>query len=567
MVPQFPSCRSLLRHLHGRAGAYALMVAATVLLYLPALGAASLWDVDEAHNAGCSQEMRESGNWTVPTFNFKLRVDKPALLYWLQIAAYCAFGVGEFAARLPSALAAILTVLLTYELARRMFDPRTGLLAGLILASALLFCGSAHFANPDALLNACTVLTFLLFWRAFERSTGVWPALAGLSTGLGFLAKGPVALVLPGAVVGLYLIWTRQVRRALSPRLLAGTLLFAAVALPWFALVGAETHGEYLRGFFLTHNRDRFLAAMEGHHGPLFYHAVSLVLGFLPWSVFLGPAAYYAIQESRAVAGSGIVGTENDARSPGKAYKFLACWIGVYFVFFSISQTKLPNYILPLYPAVAIVVGQFLERWRRGVIAPASWLTVGGLALWALLGLVTTAGLLIASGAVEVGLPPGHRFAGLERCAWVGLLPVAGAGAAWLCLRRHARQGALVCLGMTAVAFTASLMAWGAPALDDHKAARALVAAAGARRSDIEVHVGCYQWYQPSLVFYCQRQVLQLTEPEQVLNFLRDPLPAYLFVPAPTWDILASRMDVPCRFLARHWDFYRHCEVLVVTNR
>jgi len=548
----------LSRHLRDRAGAYALLIAATALLYLPALGVPSLWDVDEAHNGECSREMLASLNWIKPTFNYNLRVDKPVLLYWMQMGAYGVFGVGEFAARLPSALAAMLTVLLTYELARRMFDRATGLLAGLVLASALLFCGSAHFANPDALLNASMVLTFLLFWRAFERAGGVWPAAAGLSTGLGFLAKGPVALVLPAAVLGLYLLWTRQIRRMVSPRILAGTLLFIGVAVPWFALVGAETHGEYLRGFFLTHNRDRFLAPMEGHQGSVLYHVVSLLLGFLPWSVFLGPAGWYAIREAR---------DQHEGPSFSRAYRFLACWIGVYFVFFSVSQTKLPNYILPLYPAVAILVGRFLERWRRGAITPPVAWAVAGFASWGLVGAVTVAGLLIAGGAVEVGLPPGHRFTGLERCAWIGLLPLAGASAAWLCLKRHARQGALISLGLAAVLFAASLMAWGAPALDGQKAPRALVAAAGAQRSDTEVHVGCYQWYQPSLVFYCQREVVQLTDPEEMLNFLREPLPVYLFLPARTWDAMAGQVDVPYRLVARHWDFYRHCDVLVVTNR
>src|SRR5205823_2127741 len=101
----------------------------------------------------------------LPTFNYQLRVDKPALLYWLQILSYRTFGVGEFAARLPSALAAILSVLVTYELGRRMFNAAAGLLAGLALASAVMFCAAAHFANPDALLTACTALTFLTFWR------------------------------------------------------------------------------------------------------------------------------------------------------------------------------------------------------------------------------------------------------------------------------------------------------------------------------------------------------------------------------------------------------------------
>src|SRR5262249_994402 len=160
--------------------------------------------------AEAAREMLEAENWIVPTFNFELRVDKPVLLYWLQLACYSLFGVCEFAARLPSAMAAMLTVLLTYELGRRLFDPSTGLLAGLVLASTAFFTGSAHFANPDALLNASTVLTFLLFWSGFIRGSSTWLLWIGLSTGLGFLAKGPVGTVLPAVVIGLFLLWSRQ---------------------------------------------------------------------------------------------------------------------------------------------------------------------------------------------------------------------------------------------------------------------------------------------------------------------------------------------------------------------
>src|SRR5262249_923327 len=145
------------------------------------------------------------------------------------------FGVGEFAARLPSALAAIATVLLTYELGRSMFGASVGLLAGLVLASAGLFCAAGHFANPDALLIASSALTFHFFWRGFLARDRWWFAWAGLSTGLAFLAKGPVGLLLPAAAILVFLLWTREVRRLLDWRLMLGALAFAGVALPWFA--------------------------------------------------------------------------------------------------------------------------------------------------------------------------------------------------------------------------------------------------------------------------------------------------------------------------------------------
>src|SRR5205085_1656030 len=131
-----------------------LLTVVWAALTLPSLGATSLWDIDEGLNAEAAREMHESGNWIVPTFNFKPRTAKPALLYWLQSAAYRRFGVNEFAARLPSCVSALAVILLTYALGRRMFDPLTGLMAGVILASSIQLCLLAHAATPDMLLLA-----------------------------------------------------------------------------------------------------------------------------------------------------------------------------------------------------------------------------------------------------------------------------------------------------------------------------------------------------------------------------------------------------------------------------
>src|SRR5690242_2569716 len=174
----------MFRHLNRRAAHYLLLLVVTAGLYLPNLGAPSLWDIDEGNNAEAAREMLTNNNWVIPKFNCELRVDKPALLYWLQIGAYQVFGVGEFAARLPSALAALAAVLGTYELGRRLFGRGAGLLAGLVLASTTAFAAAAHFANPDALLNACTVLTLLAFWHGFRRSRPAWLVAAGALMGL-----------------------------------------------------------------------------------------------------------------------------------------------------------------------------------------------------------------------------------------------------------------------------------------------------------------------------------------------------------------------------------------------
>src|SRR5258708_15648450 len=133
----------MFKRMHCRAGHYLLLAAIGLSLFFPNLGGPSLWDLDEGRNMTCAWEMMLAGNWVIPTFNGDLRVDKPALLYWLQIAAYHGLGVNEFAGRLPSALAALATVLLCYELARSMFSRSTVLLAGARAAATPMLCGPA----------------------------------------------------------------------------------------------------------------------------------------------------------------------------------------------------------------------------------------------------------------------------------------------------------------------------------------------------------------------------------------------------------------------------------------
>lgn len=537
-----------------RGGHYLLLVFVGAVVMLPNLGAPSLWDIDEGHNAEAAREMLVSGNWVTPTFNFQLRVDKPALLYWMQIAGYQLFGVSEFAARLPSALAAILAVLLTYELGRRMFDAGTGLLAGLVLASAGMFCAAGHFANPDALLNTCGVLTFLLFWSSFARGGQAWLVLIGFSMGLAMLTKGPVGLVLPVAVLGLFLLWSWQWRRLLDWRILWGLLAFLVVAAPWYVLVGLETHGDFLEGFFLKHNVQRFLAPMENHRGPFFYFAAALLLGFLPWSAFFGPAVWNAMREFR----------DGERRSE---YQFLICWMAAYVAFFSFSSTKLPNYILPIYPAVALIVGRCLERWRQRTFeVPTLLLNLSWLGL-ILLGVGTAAGLLLAGGVITLPVQKGRFMPGLEIGAVLGAVPIMGAAAGWWWARQGRRDAALGGVVATAVVFIAALAGWGATFLDAFKAPRPLVATAGAQQTDHEVRVGCFDYYQPSLVFYCRREVNRLTSEKQALDFLRNPLPVYLFVSEAVWAQLEPRVTGSYRLLGRHPDMYRRCDVVVVTNR
>jgi 4-amino-4-deoxy-L-arabinose transferase-like glycosyltransferase len=564
---------------HHRAGHYALLLLVGMALFLVNLGGATLWDLDEGRNATAALEMLESGKYIVPTFNGNLRTDKPALLYWLQVAAYHMCGVNEYAARLPSALAALVTVLLGYELARRLFNPVCGLLAGLIVASTPMFCAAARFANPDALLNLFTTLTLLVFWLGYDR--GRWRFVAmGCAAGFGVLAKGPVGLALPGAVMIVFLAWNRQLRLLWQPRgWLLGMGAFALVALPWYIWVAAETKANFLRGFLLTHNVDRFLSPMENHRGSVLYYPLVLLLGAAPWSVFLGLAAWYACWSAVRRPWSFADRWWNTARDResadgepasdhASAYRFLICWITVYVVFFSLAATKLPNYILPVYVPTAVLLGRFLERWWRGAVQPPAWVLHVCLVLLVLVGASVGLGLAVAGGAWELTVLRGRHIWGLERWAALGLVPMAGAAIAWWCWRRQRRSGFVTGVTAAAIGLVGPLAAWGSAALNAYKPAQPLVEQAGAfdRRQDIRI--GCWKLeHLPSLNFYCQRDVVHHQEESQVLAFLRYPIPVYLFLPATRWQDLEPRVQGPHRVLSRHRDLYRGGEVVVVTNR
>jgi hypothetical protein len=306
---------------------------------------------------------------------------------------------------------------------------------------------------------------------------------------------------------------------------------------------------------------------MENHRGPIYYYLVALLLGFVPWSSFLIPALFYRLwnqqDETRRQRESEIAA---EPQMNFEAGRFLACWIVVYLVFFSISGTKLPNYILPIYPAVAILTARFLDDWRRGLLSIPPWVMPTGLAGIALVGIAAGLGLLLASGLYDVRFFRDRQMPGLEVWALIGVIPIAGALLSGWLLRTGQKIRMVASLTGTALLFVGTLAAWGTLRVDAFKAPRPLVQEAGACQTDRDIRIGCYQFYQPSLVFYCHREVRVLNDEEQVLEFLRTPLPIYLFVSAQAWENLKDKVRGPHRLLARHQDVYKGFEVVVITN-
>jgi 4-amino-4-deoxy-L-arabinose transferase-like glycosyltransferase len=584
-----------------RPGHYLVLLAAGLILLLYNLGAPSLWDLDEGKNATAALEMLESSDFIVPTFNAQLRVDKPVFLYWLQAASIKAFGANEFAARFPSAVAALLTLFCCYELGRTVFQPSTGLLAGLILSSSAMMVGAGRFANPDALLNVCIAATLTTFWRSWSNpspgalsrrpSSRSWLVI-GTLLGLGALAKGPVGIVLPALVVITFLAWENRLSDLWDPRIGYAALSLALVALPWYIWVTVLTRGRFLLGFLWEHNFSRFLTPINNHAGSPFYYFVVLLVGTAPWSIIMFFGHWYGAWSTvrnpwplldawwREIAeGASTVQCKapqtaavHSERDSASGYRFLAVWLISYFVFFSVAATKLPNYLLPAAVPCALLTARFVDRWRLGEISPPRWVLLGCLASMAAVGVLTGLGLVLVSGriaAVTFARPFVH---GLEYWGLVGLVPVAAALMGFGCLRRGRTNGVVWSLVAGIILFMGPLIAWALPAWNGIKAPHPLVEQALALRPDAlgrerDIRIGGFQLeHLPSLNFYARREVMHQGNEAEALAFLRYPMPVYLFLPAQIWQGLKEAAPAGCRLIGHHPDLYRRDDIVLVTN-
>lgn len=345
-----------------------LLLASAGLLLLVRLGAAPVYILDEAKNAQCAREMFLRNDWVVPTFNGELRTDKPALHYWFMMVSFKAFGVGAWQARLFSALAGLGTIFTTFFFVRRHANAVVAFFASLALVLSTHFLFEFRLAVPDPYLICFTTLGLFAGFSWLQEKKWKWLMLAAGSLALATLAKGPVALGLPGLSLLICIVWHKQWWVFREWKLFVAALLFGVIAVPWYYAVHLQTHGAFTQGFFLEHNLNRFSSEMEGHGGPFFITLFIVVIGLLPFTVFV-------VQAVRRVF---------KPQLPSVVF-FGAVVAAVYILFFSVSSTKLPNYPMPCYPFTVLVLGYFISEYiyRRKSLPVYGWviLFVIGLAL------------------------------------------------------------------------------------------------------------------------------------------------------------------------------------------
>lgn len=318
-----------------------LVVLVAVFVMLFKLGATPLLDPDEPVYAQTAMEMMVSNDFISPRIYGDFWFDKPPMYYWLVAGMTKIFGQTELAARLPSAILAIGGVTSVYFIGRSVMNKRTALISGLVLATSFEYFYLGKAAVTDI------TLTYFFSAALFAYLRNRYDLMC-VCMGLAVLTKGPVGVVLPCVIIFLHLLLTKQLRMIKALNVFRGILMIVLVGAPWYFLMYTLHGMDFISTFLGFHNITRFLQPEHASGTKIYYYIPVLFIGFFPWSVYLLQAVKSGIENCRGTRGNALV--------------LLLTWIAVVFVFFSVSQTKLISYILPMYPPMALLVGWYIDR-------------------------------------------------------------------------------------------------------------------------------------------------------------------------------------------------------------
>ncbi|WP_261527700.1 glycosyltransferase family 39 protein [Burkholderia multivorans] len=340
-----------------------LLVAFAVIWFTP-LGMRHLIPSDEGRYAEMAREMFVTGDWITPRYNGYKYFEKPPLQTWLNALTFAWFGIGEWQARLYTALASFAGVLLVGFTGARLFNPLSGFLAAVVLASSPYWNLMGHFNALDmglAFWMALSLCALLLAQRPGLRPAAVrgWMWLCWAAMAFAVLSKGLVGVILPGAVLVLYTLIARDWALWKRLYLVSGLVIFFAIAAPWFVLV-QQRNPEFFNFFFIVQQFRRYLTPEQNRPGPFYYFVPVLLVGFLPWLSVAWQSVRHALRMPRQPNGF----------SP---MLVLLIWSAFIFLFFSASHSKLISYVLPVAPALALIIGAYLpllgaDRFRRHLL-------------------------------------------------------------------------------------------------------------------------------------------------------------------------------------------------------
>jgi len=395
-----------------------LILSTLYLCYFQNLGSLGLVGPDEPRYAWIARDMQETGDYITPRLYGKPWFEKPPLYYWSAALSFKLFGVSETSARLPSAICALLATLALAWLALRLYGPETARWLLLLLPTTVGMIGFSHAAATDmpfaAMLTIATVFAagilgivdpqgFAIYTPKFSFYTNTRLAdltslvFFGFFLGLAVLAKGPAAIILSGGAVLLWAVFTKRWRnafRCLHPVAITG---FCLTALPWYILC-ARRNPDFFRVFIIEHNFNRFLTPQFQHVQPLWFYLPVVLIAFLPWTPLLIVSAFF-----------GTLKVWHE-RKLSPANTFFFCWSLFCLLFFSVSKSKLPGYILPAIPAIGVLLARcqvslmplFAKYFRSLLALFGSVFAVAGALLYLFLGSLHASSLTRASRAVAL---------------------------------------------------------------------------------------------------------------------------------------------------------------------
>ncbi len=411
----------------------ALVVACLVVLVFWRLGGAPLLEPDEGRYTEIPREMLATGDFVTPHLDGVVYFEKPPLHYWLTAAAIRLLGLSAFAARLWSAIFGLAGVALAYALGAAMGGRRAGAVAAVALGTSPFWVGLARLATLDMTVTFFLTATLACFWlahRTADEGLGAPPSRVRLwwygmfaSAAFSVLAKGLIGIVIPGAVVFVYLWATRQWRVLAAVPWLTGVPLFLSVAAPWHLLAAARTP-DFAWFYFVHEHLMRFATSEAQRQEPFWFFLAIVGLGCVPWSG-LFPASAMLLEWRRL----------RESLAERREVAFLLIWAGFIVAFFSASRSKLIPYVLPALPPLAVLVGLAVERSRGGPAAPRAerWGLASGGALTALWGLALVWAGLGKIDRLGLGgvVSPGLLGPGIVVVVAAAMVAASGFGRGW----------------------------------------------------------------------------------------------------------------------------------------
>lgn len=321
-----------------------------IVFYSLFIGSYALFTPDEGRYAEIGREMSMSNDYITPRLNGLVFFDKPILHYWLQAISIYFFGAKEWAVRLMPILIGIGNCLITYIAGRHLFNRQAGILASIILATSPLYFGMTHYANIDlevaAFISACLLFFITGFTQEIHQKRRFFLLGAYIFAGLAVLTKGLIGAVLPGTIILTWLIYTKKIIELKNVYLFRGLFLFFLITVPWYSLIQIN-NSHFFHYFFVTQQFSRFLSAGEFNNAaPWWFYIPVISLGFFPWMIFF-------ISSLKAIFLN---------LNKNNILLFLFLWMGIIFTFFSIPKAKIVSYILPLFPAMALITGYYLSE-------------------------------------------------------------------------------------------------------------------------------------------------------------------------------------------------------------